>query len=91
MSCGGKRVAATFRAGLQALQLREYLKELVREYPFTFPNVLNAGMLITIFTLLLSNPYLGCSNFSTCSCKIHVNKNSVKFLQGVNFSQLPGR
>jgi hypothetical protein len=49
MLSGGKTAAARSQAGLRALQLREGLKEDFI-YLFTFPNVSNAGILITTFT-----------------------------------------
>ena len=53
---GRKTAAARWRAGLQALQPREGLKEDFL-YLFAFSNVSNAGILVAIFTQLFSKPY----------------------------------
>jgi hypothetical protein len=46
---GGKTAAATSRAGVHALQPRESLKEAF-VCLFTFANISNTGILITIFS-----------------------------------------
>ena len=59
------------------LQPREDLKEGLM-YLFTSPHFSNTGILITIL------PTCECFNFSTCSFKINMNKNSMKYLWGIN-------
>jgi hypothetical protein len=56
---------------------------------FTFSNVSNARILITIFSQMFSKPHLcECFNFRSCIFKINMKKNTVKYLQGINCSQL---
>ena len=81
---GRKSEAARLRGGLQALQSGEGLKEDFI-YPFTLSSVSSASILMTIITCLPSH-ICKCFNSGSCSFKVNMNKNNVKYLQGINFS-----
>ena len=74
-----ERRLARSGAWLQAAQRRGCSKDDV----FAFCNVSNASPFLR--SCFQSH---GCFNFSSCSCKIHMNRNCVKYLQGSKFSQL---
>ena len=57
-------------------------------YITSFSNISNAGTLITIFRSSFKIPTCECFKISSYNFKINMNKNSVKYLKGINFSQL---
>ena len=83
---GGKGAEASLQVGLHWLLPWEGLNVLV--HVLNFSNVSNAGTAITISTQLFSKPYCDYFN-SVVTIKKDINNKSVKYLQDVNFSQLP--
>ena len=57
-------------------------------YVFTVPDISNTSIVINIFTYCFQSHICECFNFSSCSIKINMSKNSVKGLQGVSLLQL---
>lgn len=55
---------------------------------FTIPDISNTSIVINIFTYCFQSHICECFNFSSCSIKINMSKNSVKGLQGVSLLQL---
>jgi len=57
-------------------------------YLFTFPNVSNAAVLVTIVSLQISNAiFVNVLILDSCYVKTCMNKTSVKYLQGININQ----
>jgi len=54
----------------------------------SFSNVSNAGTLITIFPSCFQIHICECFKISSYNFKINMNMKSVKYLKGINFSQL---
>lgn len=55
---------------------------------FSFSNVSNSGILIPIFYLAVVKPIFVTFNVRICSFNINIGNGSLRYLQGISFSQL---